>query len=193
MKPFSKKADGLVLGDGAAALILEEMESALQRNAHIYAEYTGGGFTLEGWKVALPQIGSLSYQQAIEQSLKKPDLKPEEIDFINPHGVAIKVTDAYEAKAITDIFGQNSKKPFIAAFKPYVGHNLGGSAILETIILLLSMENNIIPPTLNCEQFETKHRLKLVRELTPYPLNTAMKLSCGFAGFSAAAIFRRHN
>lgn len=191
IKPFSKNADGIVLGDGASALVLEELEHALNRNAHIYAEYLGGGFGLEGWKVTMPKIGSVSYQNTIKSALKKADLKPENIDLINPHGVAIKITDAYEAKAISDVFGENSKKPLITAFKPYVGHNLGGSAILESIILLLSMENNLIPPTLNSEEIDPKYNLAVVRELTRFSLNTVMKLSCGFAGYNAAAVYKR--
>src|SRR4030042_3306400 len=186
MKPFSKKADGIVLGDGASAIVLEELSHALDRKAHIYAEYLGGGFSLESWKVTLPKIGGLSYQKAIESSLSRVNFKSHNIDLLNPYGVAIKVTDGYEAKAITDVFGKNHKKPLITAFKPYVGHNLGGSAILEIIILLLSMENNLIPPTLNYDETEPKYNIELVKELIPYPLDTAMKLSCGFAGYNAA-------
>lgn len=191
MKPFSKNADGIVLGDGASAIVLEELNHALNRKAHIYAEYLGGGFSLEGWKVTLPKIGSSSYQKAIEASLKKANLRPYDIDLINPHGVAIKVTDGYEAKAITDIFGKNSEKPLITAFKPYVGHNLGGCGVLESIILLLSLEKNLIPPTLNCDEVDEKRNIKLVRELMPYSLNTAMKLSCGFAGYNGVATFKK--
>ncbi|OFW46087.1 MAG: hypothetical protein A2163_06940 [Actinobacteria bacterium RBG_13_35_12] len=193
MKPFSKNADGIVFGDGASALVLEELNHALSRKAHIYAEYLGGGFSLESWKVTLPKIGGLSYQKAIESSLRRANFKSHDIDLINPHGVAIKVTDGYEARAITDIFGKYPKKPLITAFKPYVGHNLGGSAILESIILLLSLERNLIPPTLNCEEIEQKYNIELVRELTPYSVNTAMKLSCGFAGYNAAAIFKKYD
>jgi 3-oxoacyl-[acyl-carrier-protein] synthase II len=190
-KPFSKNADGIVLGDGASAMVLEELDHALDRKAHIYAEYLGGGFSLESWKVTLPQIGGLSYQKTIESALKKNNLKPEDIDLVNPHGVAIKVTDGYESKAITDIFGKNSKKPFITAFKPYIGHNLGGCAILESIILLLSMEKNLVPPTLNCEEIDPRYNMEVVRELTNYSLNTTMKLSCGFAGYNG--VYRRIN
>ncbi|MEK6528688.1 MAG: beta-ketoacyl synthase N-terminal-like domain-containing protein [Nitrospirota bacterium] len=191
MKPFSKNADGIVLADGASALVLEELNHAQKRGAHIYAEYLGGGFSLEGWKVTMPQVGSSSYQNAMQGALRKTELRPDDIDFIVPHGVAIKVTDGYEAKAITDVFGKNSQKPLITAFKPYVGHNLGGSAILEIIILLLCMKNNMVQPTLNCEEIEPKHNIKLVKELTNYPINTAMKISCGFAGYNGAVIFRR--
>jgi 3-oxoacyl-[acyl-carrier-protein] synthase II len=193
IKPFSKNADGIVLGDGASAIVLEELNHALNRKAHIYAEYLGGGFFLEGWKVIIPQIGSSSYQKTIESALKVANLKPEDTDLINPHGVAIKVTDRYEAKAITDIFGKNSEKPLITAFKPYVGHNLGGCAILESIILLLSLEKNLIPPTLNCDEIESKYHIEVIRELMPFPLNTAIKLSCGFAGYNAAVVFRKYD
>ncbi|MBI4846978.1 MAG: hypothetical protein HY808_00165 [Nitrospirae bacterium] len=191
IKPFSKNADGIVLGDGAAALVLEDMEHALDRNAHIYAEYLGGGFSLEGWKVTVPMMGSLSYQNAINSSLKQAAIGTEDIDLIVPHGVALKVTDGYEAKAMTDIFGKNCQRPLVTALKPFVGHNLGGSAIIESIILLLSMEKNTILPTLNCNEFEEKYQFNLVNELTTSPLNTAMKLSCGFAGYNAAAIFKK--
>lgn len=191
IKPFSKKADGIVLGDGASAIVLEELNHALNRKAHIYAEYVGGGFSLEGWKVTIPKIGGSSYQKTIQSALKQANLKPEDIDLINPHGVAIKITDAYEAKAITDIFGKTPGKPFITALKPYVGHNLGGCGVLESIMLLLSLEKNLVPPTLNCNEIEPKYNIELVRELMPCSLNTAMKLSCGFAGYNGAVIFRK--
>lgn len=191
MKPFSKNANGIVLGDGASALVLEDLAHALKRNAHIYAEYLGGGFSLEGWKVTLPQVGSASYQKAILSALKNANLKPDEIDLLCPHGVALKVTDAYEAKAITDVFGKNPERPFITTFKPYVGHNLGGSSILESIILILSMEHGIIPSALNCDKVDNNYNIELVEEPMPYPVNTAMKLSCGFAGYNAAAVFRK--
>lgn len=191
MKPFSVNADGLVLGEGASALILEDMEHALNRKAHIYAEYLGGGFTLEGWKVTMPQIGGHSYHKVIESSLNNSNLKSMDIDIINPHGVAIKATDAYEARAISNIFSRNPRKPHVTAFKPYVGHNLGGSALLESIILLLSLEHNTVLPTLNCDDAEPRYGIDITRQLTSHPLNTAMKLSCGFAGYNAAVIFRK--
>ena len=164
MKPFSNNADGIVLGDGASAMILEDLDHALKRNAHIYAEYVGGGFSLEGWKVAIPRIGSSSYQNAIRSALKKAALNPGDIDLVIPHGVALQVTDGYEAKAITDIFGKRNEQPLVTALKPYVGHNLGGSAIMETCIMMLAMENSLVPPTLNCEEDKSQNALNLVRD-----------------------------
>jgi 3-oxoacyl-(acyl-carrier-protein) synthase len=192
IKPFSKRADGIVLGDGASAIVFEELDHALARNAHIYAEYMGGGFSLEGWKVTVPQIGNDSYHKAIKNALTGSGLRTQDIDFINPHGVGIPVTDGYEAKAIVEIFGGKDEAPLVSAFKPYLGHNLGGSAILETAILLLALENSIIPGTLNLEEIEPKYSIKVVNENTQKLLGTVMKLSCGFAGYNGAVIFRKY-
>lgn len=126
-RPFSKDANGIVFGDGGAALVLEEREHALERKAHIYAEYLGGGFSLEGWKITVPNMADDFYSRSLQKALDASGLKPAEIDFINPHGVGMKVTDTYEAKAINRVFG--TSKPLVSAFKPLVGHNLGGSAL----------------------------------------------------------------
>ncbi|MFC1703562.1 beta-ketoacyl-[acyl-carrier-protein] synthase family protein [Candidatus Omnitrophota bacterium] len=192
IKPFSKKANGIALGDGAYAMVFEELEHALSRKAKIYAEYLSGGFSLEGWKVTLPLPGSLSYQKAIKQALDSSDLRPKDISLINPHGVGIKVTDAYEAKAITEIFGKKPKN-LVSAFKPFIGHNLGGSAIAETIITLLSMQKGIVPPTLNCDDVEDKYHIALVKALIKKQLNIVMKLSCGFAGYNGSVIFKKYD
>ena len=189
IQPFSKSAKGIVFGDGYSAIILEDYEHALKRKAHIYAEYLGGAFSLEGWKVVFPDIGGTSYQKMIKECLANCSLEAGQVDLINPHGVGIRITDAYEAKAISEVFKES--KPPVTAFKPFVGHNLGGSAILETTILLLALENGIIPPTLNCEDFDQNYNINLIRKQKKQPLETVMKLSCGFAGYNAAAIFRK--
>lgn len=191
IKPFSNDANGIVFGDGASAIVLEDLEHAQKRGAHIYAEYLGGGFRLEGWKVAMPNISGDSYSLALKEAIENSNVKPSEVDLINPHGVGIKITDAYEAKAITDIFGKNSKKPLITAFKPYFGHNLGGSALIETIVLLLSLENNFIPPTLNFSKISPNARVNLVTKKISTELKTVIKMSCGFAGYNAVGVFRK--
>jgi 3-oxoacyl-(acyl-carrier-protein) synthase len=172
-------------------IVVEDLEHAKKRGAEIYAEYLGGGFDLEGWKITVPQLGSDSYQKAIQKALTQSNVSKDEIDLICPHGVGSQVIDYYEAKAITDIFGKSPKKPFITTFKPYVGHNLGGSALLEAAILLLSLKSNIIPPTLNYDEPEPKFNISLVKEKKEVELKTVMKACCAFAGFNAAAIFRK--
>ena len=190
-KPFAKNRNGFVLGDGAAGIVLESLESALKRKAHVYAEYLGGGFSLEGWKVAIPNITSDAYEKAIEDALKKAHLGKESIDLIVPHGVGTSITDAYEAKAITEIFGKDFKRPFLTALKPYIGHTLGSTALLETTILLLALENGIIPATLNSQELDPKLHVTPARKQIKINLKTVMKTACGFAGYNAAAIFRK--
>jgi 3-oxoacyl-(acyl-carrier-protein) synthase len=171
IRPFCKDSNGLVFGDGGVGIVLEDLEHARKRNASIYAEYLGGGFCLEGWKVTTPQIGSDSYQKAISKALKQ-------IDY-------------YESKAITDVFGSNPENPLITTFKPYVGHNLGGSALLESAILLLSLKNEVILPTLNSENVDPKFNISLVKEKSDIKVNTAMKICCAFAGYNSAVVFKR--
>ncbi|MCM8797512.1 MAG: hypothetical protein NC923_06545 [Candidatus Omnitrophica bacterium] len=188
IKPFSKNANGIVFGDGYSAIILEDLECALIRKAKIYAEYVGGGFSLEGWKVVYPDINGVFYKRAIKEALKNSEINSSEIDLINPHGVGIRITDQYEARAIADIFG--NKTP-VSAFKPYVGHNLGGSALIESIILILALQNNAIPACLNCEDFDYRHNINLIQKTQKRELSCVIKLSCGFAGYNGAVVFRK--
>ena len=193
IRPFCKDSNGLVFGDGGVGIVLEDLEHAEKRNAHIYAEYLGGGFDLEGWKVTTPQIGSDSYQNAILKALKQSNISKDEIDLLVPHGVGSQAIDYYESKAITSVFGSNPEKPLITAFKPYIGHNLGGSALLETAVLLLSLNTGIVPPTLNCQNINPMFNISPVKERLETEIKTAMKICCAFAGYNAAVVFRRVN
>jgi len=191
LRPFDRSAGGFVFGDGGSAIVLEDLEHAEKRNAHIYAEYLDGGFSLEGWKVTTPKIGNNSYQNAMLEALIRSKKSKDDIDVICAHGVGNVAIDYYEAKAIVDVFGKKSKDPLIAALKPYIGHNLGGSTLIETIILLLAMENNIVPPVLNTEKIDPHFNINLVREKTVVSINVAMKICCAFAGYNAAVIFKK--
>ena len=191
VRPFCKDSKGLVFGDGGVALVLEELEHAKKRKAPIYAEYLGGGFSLEGWQVTTPKVGSDLYQRAIIRAFENSEVKKEDIDLLCPHGFGSHVMDYYEAKAITDIFGGNPKKPLITTFKPYVGHNLGGSALLETAIMLLSLKNEVVLPTLNQDNPNPAYNITLVNKKINQKQNVVMKICAAFAGYNAASIFRR--
>ncbi len=190
VRPFGKDSNGLVFGEGGAGIVLEDYTSAKKRKAQIYAEYLGGGFDLEGWKITVPQIGNDSYHKAIAKALKQAKVKKEKIDLLVPHGVGSQPIDYYEAKAITDTFGKYPKHPLITTFKPYLGHNLGGSALLESAALLLSLKNNTIPQALNIDNLDPKFNLDLVRQTQSAKINLAMKTCCAFAGFNSACVFR---
>lgn len=191
IKPFSKNRNGFICGEGGAALVLEDMEHALNRGAHIYAEYLGGICNLESWKITVPDINKNSYKKTILESLEKCELKPSDIDIITSHGLGSPLIDQYEAKAITDVFGKNFEKPFITAYKPYFGHTLGNCALLETIILLLSMQENVVLPVLNYEGKDPKLDLEVTQEKVHSDLNMGLKIVWGFGGYNAATIFKK--
>ncbi|MDD4956777.1 MAG: beta-ketoacyl synthase N-terminal-like domain-containing protein [Candidatus Omnitrophica bacterium] len=189
MKPFSKKANGVVFGDGGAALILETLESAKKRGATIYAEYLGGGFCLEGWKITVPDITSNYYEKAFEEAIYRSGIKANSIDLVNPHGVGLKVTDLYETRTIQRVLSQRSA--MVSAFKPLVGHNLGGSALLETVIGLLAMQHQTVPATLNCEDVIDGCDLNIIKNNKKAKIETFAKMAIGFAGYNAVGIFRK--
>ncbi len=191
IKPFSKNRNGFVCGEGGAALILEDLEHAVNRGANIYAEYLGGAFNLESWKITVPNIGKNSYNKTIVESLERCGLQSDDIDIITTHGLGAPLVDQYEAKAMTDVFGENFKKPFITAYKPYFGHTLGNCALLETIILLLSIKENLILPILNYEGEDTKLKINVIQEKIRTKLTTGVKIVWGFGGYNAATIFKK--
>ena len=169
---------------------METYENAKKRKARIYAEYLGGSFVLEGWKVTYPDISNDLYKDMIAEAIKLSKLKPDDIDLVVPHGVATNVTDKYEAKAISGVFGK--KQPLITALKPYVGHTLGSIALLETAIMLLGMKNGKVPPTLNCENTDTKLGIEVLKNMKDADnIKVAMKTACGFAGFNGACVFAK--
>lgn len=192
IKPFSSRANGFVFGDGGAGIVLEDLEHALSRGANIYAEYLGGSFTFEGWKVAFPAVGRTYYINTINKLLKKSNLSTSEIDLIIPHGVGLKVNDQYEAQGLMEIFAKN-ERPFYSAFKPYIGHNLGASSLLETVILILAIKNEVIPPTLREEKNDRETSIGLIEDISRFPINIAMKTVCAFAGFNGAVVFKKFN
>ncbi len=190
IKPFSSRADGFVFGDGGAGIVLEDLGHALNRGANIYAEYLGGSFTFEGWKVAFPAVGRKYYVRTINKVLEKLNLSTNEIDLIVPHGVGLKISDQYEAEGLIEIFGKN-ERPFYSAFKPYIGHNLGASSLLETIILILGIKNQVIPPTLNCENKDKETLINLITDTVSFPINNVIKTVSAFAGFDGVVVLRK--
>jgi 3-oxoacyl-(acyl-carrier-protein) synthase len=193
IKPFAKKRNGFVLGDGASSLILEDFASAKKRNAHIYAEYLGGGFNQEAWKVSSPCITASYYCDAISGALTNANLRIDQIDLINAHGVGTKTSDFYEAKSFLELFrNKKSKKTMINALKPYIGHNLGGSSLLELAICLISLEKGIILPIINTEEIDSVLSSNFVIDkIRRIPINNILKSCCGFGGYNGAVVFQK--
>lgn len=192
MKPFDKHAGGLVFGDGGAGFVVEDLDHARNRGAKIYAEYCGGGFSQEAWKTIFPNVASNHYSDAIKEALTFSRCSSEQIDVLCAHGAAHPIIDRYEAGAICRVFGDVSTQPAITALKPYVGHNLGGNNLLEIAILLMCMQNNTILPLINTETIHPKITINLNQKPLEREINTFMKICCAFAGYNAAAIFRKY-
>ncbi len=191
IKPFVSDRDGFTIGEGGAAFMLEKLGDAIKRKAHIYAKYLGGSFVLEGWKVTYPDVSNNLYESMIRDALTRSGIKPSDIGLIIPHGVGTNITDRYEAKALTQVFGKKTKRPIISAFKPYIGHTLGSTAILETAIMLLGLKNGEIPQTLNCENIDDALGINVLRESREAgDIKIAMKTACGFAGYDGACVFK---
>jgi 3-oxoacyl-(acyl-carrier-protein) synthase len=191
IRPFDPAQSGTVFGDGGAALVLEDLESALRRGARIYAEYLGAGFAQDGWKIAVPSPVKASAVEAIRRALGEAGVEAGSVDLVVPHGVGTSASDQYEAMVLHRVFGGSSPWPAVTALKPFVGHNLGGSALLDLAILLAGVARGVVPPTLGHEAPLPRNPVPLVRAWEERRIDIALKLTCGFAGFYGAAVFRR--
>ena len=190
IKPFSRERDGFILGDAACAIVFEDFEHAQARRAHVYGEYVGGGFDLEGWKVTVPAGSPDSYVRAVRRAMERCNVSGEEIDLINPHGVSTSVGDAYESKGLHMLFGSSLKDKIITNLKPYLGHTLGVCGLVETVILLLMLERQYVVGTLNAKSTAEALLIESRRVSGNTTIRHALKISAGFAGYNGAAIFR---
>jgi 3-oxoacyl-[acyl-carrier-protein] synthase II len=191
LRPFDRDRTGLILGEGAAAIVLESWDHAHERGAKIYGEYLGGHFNQEGWKVTIPNFAECFHEDVLRGACAAASVNPEEIQGLIAHGAGTGLSDAYEARGITSVFGDWPQRPAITALKGYSGHTLGACALIEVVALLLAFEKETLPA---CAGFSTPNP-KLKLEPLTRPLeqrwDLLMKVSNGFAGFNAATVFRR--
>jgi 3-oxoacyl-[acyl-carrier-protein] synthase II len=146
-KPFSKNRSGLVLGEGAAVVVLEEMERAVNRGALIHAELVGYGSTSDAFHMTKPSFEGQA--RAMSEALKEAGLLPEDIDYINAHGTATQWNDLLETQAIKKVFGDYACKVPVSSTKSMHGHTMGAAGAIEFIVSLLAIKNQAIPPTIN--------------------------------------------
>ncbi len=191
MRPFDRRRNGFLLGEGAGALLLESQEHATARGRTPYTEYLSGAFACDAWKLTVPCMRPNYYSMALQDSLDRAQCSAEEIDLIVPHGAASPLQDKYESDAIASVFGAHLDLLLATALKPYIGHTLAGSAILELILTLLSLEQGIVPATLNCEEPDPRLSLRPVTQHTKTRIRTWVKASTGFGGFHASCVFRQ--
>ncbi len=193
-RPFDKTRDGFVLGEGAGVLMLEELEHALQRGAKIYCELAGYGAASDAYHVAATHPDGLGAVLAMEGALEDSGLKPEDVTYICAHATSTPVGDISECKAIEKVFGGQIDKLYISAPKSMTGHLLGAAGAIESIICIKSINDNIIPPTINL--VETDPEINPSLNLTSgravkKDVEVVLNNTFGFGGHTSTTVFKR--
>ncbi|MDE6084603.1 MAG: beta-ketoacyl-ACP synthase II [Muribaculaceae bacterium] len=196
-RPFSGSRDGFVIGEGAAALVLEELEHAKARGAHIYAEVAGGGLSADAYHITATHPEGLGASLVMENALKDAGMKPEDIDYINLHGTSTPVGDISEAKAIKQVFGDHAYKMNLSSTKSMTGHLLGAAGALEAIFSVKALTDGIIPPTINHEDDDKDPEVDYDLNFTfnkaqEREINAVLSNTFGFGGHNAAIIFKKY-
>src|SRR5699024_10751834 len=150
-RPFDKDRDGFVLGEGAGMLILEEYEHAKARDAHIYGEIIGYGFSGDAYHITAPDHNGEGVILALTRALEAADITPEQIDHVNMHGTSTPLGDIAETNSLKKVFGDHAYEINFNSTKSMTGHTLGAAGAIESLATLLAMENSVIPPTINFE------------------------------------------
>lgn len=193
-RPFDAKRDGFVIAEGAGIVILEELEHALKRGAHIYGEVIGYASTNDAFHMTAPAPNGRAASQCFRLALEGAGIKPEDIDYINPHGSSTFLNDKTETKVIKEVFGEFAYKIPISSTKSMLGHSIGATGAVEVVICALAIENNFIPPTINYEFFDPECDLDYVPNIgRKKDVNIAFSNSFGFGGKNSALVIRRYN
>ena len=192
-RPFDADRDGFILGEGAGIIVLEELEHALARGAHIYAEIVGYGSTGDAYHITAPAPGGEGGARAMKMAINDGGLKPEEIDYINAHGTSTGYNDKFETAAIKSVFEDHATKLAISSTKSMTGHLLGAAGGVEAIISVLSIKEGIIPPTINYHTPDPECDLDYVpNEARKQDIKVALSNSLGFGGHNATIVFKKY-
>jgi beta-ketoacyl-acyl-carrier-protein synthase II len=188
-RPFDADRDGFVLGEGSGFMVLESMEHALQRNAHIYAEVLGHAASSDAHHIATPDQEGLGAQKAMRWALEDAKLAPDQIDYINAHGTGTRINDPTETKAIKQVFGESAYQIPVSSTKSMIGHCMGASGTLEAIACIKSLQEGILHPTINYETPDPECDLDYVpNQARQMRINTALSNSFGLGGQNACLV-----
>jgi 3-oxoacyl-[acyl-carrier-protein] synthase II len=193
-RPFDKERDGFVMGEGAGIVILESLEHAQRRKAHIYAEIGGYGANGDAYHITAPAPDGEGAARAMRLALEDAKISPQEVDYINAHGTSTPLNDKYETMAIKKVFGEYAYKLAISSTKSMTGHLLGAAGGIELIACVLAIEKGIIPPTVNYEYPDPECDLDYVpNQAREKKINVALSNSLGFGGHNAMLAVKRYS
>ncbi len=191
-RPFDKGRDGFVMGEGSGILVLESMEHAEKRGAHIYGEIAGYGATTDAYHITAPDPDVKEIKRAMQIALKDANVLASDVDYINAHGTSTPLNDKYETKAIKELFGEKAYQIPVSSTKSMIGHLLGASGAAESIATFLSIENGIIFPTINYEEKDPECDLNYVpNSAIKKDIDVALKNSFGFGGHNISLVFKK--
>ena len=196
-RPFSASRDGFVMGEGAACLVLEELEHAKARGARIYCEVAGVGMSADAHHITASHPEGLGAHLVMSAALEDAGMQPEDIDYINVHGTSTPVGDISEVKAITKLFGEHAYKLNISSTKSMTGHLLGAAGAVEAMVCCLAVQNDIIPPTINHEEGDNDENIDYnlnftFNEAQQRPVRAALSNTFGFGGHNACCIMKKY-
>ncbi|MCR2820993.1 beta-ketoacyl-ACP synthase II [Lederbergia panacisoli] len=192
-RPFDLNRDGFVIGEGAGIVVLEELEHALSRGAHIYAEIVGYGSTGDAHHITAPAPGGEGGVRAMKIAIQDAGLVPEDIDYINAHGTSTPYNDKYETMAVKEVFGDHAYKLAMSSTKSMTGHLLGAAGGVEAIFSVLALKEGILPPTMNYETPDPDCDLDyVVNEARKADIKAVLSNSLGFGGHNATIAFKKY-
>ncbi len=194
-RPFDKDRDGFVLGEGAGAIILEEYEHAKKRGAKIYAEIAGGGMSADAHHITAPHPEGLGALNVMRAALADAEMQASDIDYVNVHGTSTPLGDIAETKAILGVFKEHAYKLNISSTKSMTGHLLGAAGAIEAMACILSVQNNIVPPTINhfTDDPELDNKLNLTfNKAQQREVRAALSNTFGFGGHNASVIVKKY-
>lgn len=191
-RPFDGKRDGFVMGEGSGIVVLETLDHAKTRGAKIYAEIAGYGMSGDASHITAPAPGGEGATRAILMAINDAKLNPEQIDYVNAHGTSTQLNDKYETMALKTVFKERAKKIAISSNKSMIGHLLGAAGAVEIIATVLSMRNNVAPPTLNQEVPDIECDLDYIPNVArKMKINAAISNSFGFGGHNAVLVVKK--
>ena len=190
-RPFEKNRDGFIVGEGAGIVILEELEHARARGARIYAEVVGYGYNADAYHITAPAPDGEGFSRCMRMALHDAQLATDQVDYINAHGTSTQLNDYTETLAIKEVFGDRAKKIPVSSTKSMTGHLLGAAGAIEAVFSILSIRDQICPPTINYEEPDPQCDLDFVPNTArKQALNITLSNSFGFGGTNATLLFR---